>query len=184
MCGVRIQTQNRIVPKPSPVTGALVPELSTVPVPAGCIGLSTPRESSPEENHPPPKVTNLRSRREQAQGSFVSPRAALFPCRYQSGTASLASLRETQRGAGTSSSLRGWLPFPHHSMLCALSKLEFVPPSKDFGSSAPRSKRLSEHHHLSPLCPEAKPLPVEESRVLSLPGDNAVPASREAAGSG
>lgn len=39
---------------------------------------------------------------------------------------------------------------------------------------------VSERQYLSPLHPEANPLSVEESRVLSLSGNNAVPAQREA----
>lgn len=116
----------------------------------------------------------LRSRpwgREQTQGTPASviPSQTAWP--------HLAKPREGQGPPKVHSS-----PFPSRHALCLL-QVRVCPSFQGLQKLIPRSKPFSEHHHLSPLHPEAKPLSVAESRVLRLPGDHAVPAPREA-GSG
>lgn len=125
----------------------------------GTIILRAPKEFSPEEqNQPPPKVTTL------GRGTAQSSPASLSQTRQTA--ASPACFERPRDGKGPSPVTQ--LPLPLITLSLLAPSQDLVPPSTDFRGSALPSKQLSEHHYFSPLRPEAKPLSVEESRVLSL----------------
>lgn len=126
MSGVRIQAQSRIFPN-LPCNCALVPKPRTVPTPANTILLSTPENlaQGSRTNH---RLGSQPWGREQ-------PGAALFPGSPQPAAASLASFRETQRGAGISYHHTASLS-PHYALL-SCSKLGSHPSFKEFQRLGP-----------------------------------------------
>lgn len=159
MSGVRIQTQQN-GSQTLTVTWRPGPRAQRCPHPtAGTVLLGTPRDSSPEENHPLPKVVTLETDgNSPGQPCFLSvSQQQVWP----------GSFRETQGGTRTSHSHTASLS-PHGMAGAVLAPGQGLPlPSKDFrGSVLPSRQLRGEHHHLSPLHPEAKPLSAEESRVL------------------
>lgn len=126
------------------------------PPTAGTVLLGTPRESSPEENHPLPKVVTLETA--TAQGS---------PASYQSASSKSGRAHSEKPREGQGPPTVTQLPFPLMAGAVLAPGQGLPLPSKDFRSAVLPSRQLrGEHHHLSPLHPEAKPLSAEESRVL------------------